>query len=71
MPESQTFSTKSFWEFASQNQTLLGIEGREEEVEEEPRGVIRFLEGTDFLGAIVRKLLEKKKEKEQHNREDA
>ena len=30
-----------------------------------------FLEGTDFLGAIVRKLLEKKKEKEQHNREDA
>ena len=29
LPKSQTFSTKSFWEFTSQNQTLLGTEGRE------------------------------------------
>ena len=62
--------SKSVWEFESRNLSLAEIEGREEE-DEEPRQVIGFLEGTDFLGAIVKKLKEKKKKKEQHSKEDA
>ena len=50
------------WEFVSQNQTLSETKGKEEEVEEEPWRVIGFLEGTGFLGAIVRKLGRRKKE---------
>ena len=65
----QGFSPKSIWEFASQNLTLSGTKRKEEEVEEEPRQVIGFLEGIDFLGAIVRKLKgEGKKKKKKHNK---
>ena len=64
------FASKSFWESGSQNLSLAKREGREEEEEEEEeeaQWVIGFLEGTDFLGAIVRKLKEKKKKKKKNN----
>ena len=49
------------WESTSWNLTLSMKKREEEEVEEEPRCVIRFLEGANFLGAIVRKRGRRKK----------
>ena len=49
---------KSFWEF---------VLGEEEEEEEEAWRVNRFLEGIDFLDAIVRKL-KGDEGKEEHSR---
>ena len=46
----------------------MGIEREDEEVEGEPRRVIGFLEGTEFLDAIVRKLREEEKKRKTQQR---
>ena len=61
---SKNFSSKSFWDFESQN---LPLAGREEEDEERQRE-IGFFEGTDFLGAIVRKSKGNSKKTKEHSK---
>ena len=63
--QSEKFSKRSSHAFSSQNRTKL--QGAKEE-EEEPRR-IGFLEGTDFLGAMTRRLNERERERENKDRE--
>ena len=59
------FSKKSSLAFSSWNLTKSGREGAEEE--EESRCLIGFLEGTDSLGAMRRKLNQEREEEKQRN----
>ena len=56
-PVTESSHQNPFWDFKSQNLSLIETKGREEE-NEEPRRDIEFSKGIDFLGAMLEKLKE-------------
>ena len=62
----EKFSNKSSHAFSSWNRTKSWGKGAEEK-EEEPQRLIGFLEGTNFLGAMRRKLNKRERENKEHS----